>query len=237
MEYTKLQLIAPILRDADDKSPLNLAYLVPVSGHGLANQAEFLVTLHTAKDRPERLAFWKKAGDDRYLMAKVIQPIDPEDHFETPRVFSPKGQAPGEGLLCVDVPVDGYRSHADQVFAIDRGELLPVDIESPDKFYKSKLGPDEQVWFPAANSFSDDKLEFAFNVWNGDDPICCPTGGQVTGTYKFVLNRPYPGGVALGFAPIAGGILRSNPFPTTEPTKWKLVVDTVQRGAGTVGRR
>jgi hypothetical protein len=225
--YTKQQLIAPILGYGDDKSPLTLAYLFPISRGGLANQAEFLVTLHTGKDQPEHLVFWKNVGDDQYLIAKVIQPNDPEEHFETPMVFFPKGQVPGEGVLCVDVPIDGYRSHADQVFAIDRGELLSVDIGSPDKFYKSKLGPGEQVWYPATNSFSDDKLGFAFNVWNGDDPICCPTGGQVTGTYKFIENRAFSGGVA--FSPITGGILQRIPLPMTVPTKWKIVVDTAQR--------
>jgi hypothetical protein len=29
-------------------------------------------------------------------------------------------------------------------------------------------------------------LEFAFSIWNANDPECCPTGGQVVGTYKII---------------------------------------------------
>jgi HEAT repeat protein len=235
--YRKQELIAMIPADADHKYPLTLAYLVPVYPRGgFAEQAEFLITLHTGKDRPERLVFWKKVGDDQYQQAKVIEPDDPdfaEKHFETPTVFFPKGQVPGEGVLCIDVPMDGYRSRTDQLFAIDRSELQPVEIESPPQWYKSKLGPQEQVWFLAANWFSNDKLEFAFNIWNADDAICCPTGGRVTGTYRLVKAFSLAGGapiLGLGpYSPSAPVIVRSRSTPTVTTATWKMVVDTAER--------
>ncbi len=232
--YSKDKLSATIPADADHKYPLTLAYLLPIYPRGgFAQQAEFLITLHSGKDRPERLVFWKKVGDDQYQQAKVIEPEGPdfaEVHFETPNVFFPKGQVPGlPGVLLVDVPMDGYRSHSDQVFALDGGELRPVEIESPDKWYKGKLGPRETVWYPARNSFGDDKLEFAFGIWNADDPIASPTAGQVTGTYRIVKETGGAAAPALGaYSPVTGETIISYP-PKTPTTTWKMVVDTAER--------
>ena len=230
--YSKQELSATIPADADHKYPLTLTYLFPISRSGSAQQAQLLITLHTGKERPERLVFWRKVGDDQYQQAKVIEPEDPdfvEEHFQTPVVFFPKGQVPGEGVLLVDVPIDGYRSHTDQVFAIDGDELCPVEIESPEKWYKNKLGPRETVWYPASNSFSEDKLGFAFLIWNADDPICCPTAGQVTGTYKFIKDTEADGAPAVLYAPATGEKIISNPPPLT--IKWKMIVDTAARAS------
>jgi hypothetical protein len=46
---------------------------------------------------------------------------------------------------------------------------------------KDKLGPREAVRHPGRNSFSNVAPEFAFSIWNANDPKCCPTGGQVVG--------------------------------------------------------
>ena len=51
---------------------------------------------------------------------------------------------------------------------------------------KDKLGLREAVRHPGQNSFSNGALEFAFSIWNANDPECCPTGGQVVGTYKII---------------------------------------------------
>jgi hypothetical protein len=240
--YGKQGLSAMIPADGDHKYPLTLAYLFPLYPRGgFAQQAKFLITLHTGKDRPERLVFWKKVGDDRYQKAKVIEPDDldfAEEHFETPIVFFPKRQVPGEGVQFVDVPIDAYRSHRDQVFAIDGDELRPVEIESPDKWYKDKLAPREEVWVPATNSFSDDQLEFAFDIWNSDDAICCPSAGQVTGTYKLAKETSLTGHqpiiatrLGLGIFPI-NGIKGVTAYGPNSVTTWKLVVDTAERGPG-----
>jgi hypothetical protein len=55
--YGKQEIIAAIPADADHKYPLTLAYLFPIYPiGGSAQQSEFLITRHTGKDRPERLA-------------------------------------------------------------------------------------------------------------------------------------------------------------------------------------
>jgi hypothetical protein len=234
--YTKQQIIAAISAGADHKYPLTLAYLFPIYLNGYsAQEAEFLVTLQTGKDRPERLVFWKKTGDDQYQRVKVIESDDPdfaEQHFETPITFIAKVRENGspfyELQLFVDVPLDGRRSHGDQVFALDygvEGDEQPVEIESPEKSYKVKLGPREAVRYPGRNSFSNGALEFAFSIWNANDPECCPTAGLVVGTYKIIKETGPP--PALGaLDPESGAIVRSKP-PTRAPTTtWKMVVDT-----------
>ncbi|MGC1398293.1 MAG: hypothetical protein WA827_07075 [Candidatus Binatus sp.] len=64
--------------------------------------------------------------------------------------------------------------------------MQPLEIESPEDWYKDQLGPSETVRRATRNFLSDGSLEFAFLVWNANDPECCPTAGEVTGTYKIV---------------------------------------------------
>jgi hypothetical protein len=235
--YNKQQIVAAIPADADHEYPLALAYLYPIYPiGGSAQQAVFLITLHSGKDRPERLVFWKKVGDDQYQRVKVIEPEDPdfaEDHFDAPITFTAKvrvydGQYDDTELF-VDVPMDGWRSHIDQVFAIDGEELHPVEIESPEKRYKDKLGSRESVRYPAGNSFSDGHLEWSFGIWNADDPMCCPTAGRAVGTYKIIKETPASGAALGGYVPGTGEIVRSEP-PTGAPAiRWKMVVDGANR--------
>ena len=43
-----------------------------------------------------------------------------------------------------------------------------------------------------ANSFSDDaQPAFAFTIWKKGDAHRCPTGGQVTGTYRIVREERF----------------------------------------------
>jgi hypothetical protein len=66
----------------------------------------------------------------------------------------------------------------------------PVETESPEDWYKNQLAASETVRHPGRNFFSDDGLEFEFQIWNSNDQDCCPTAGQVTGTYKIVRAQP-----------------------------------------------
>jgi len=50
--------------DANHKYPLKLALFAPISGYA--------VTLHTGKDRPERLVFWK-VDDDKYQKVVLME--------------------------------------------------------------------------------------------------------------------------------------------------------------------
>lgn len=178
-QYSKDQIIAQIPADANYKYPLTLALFAPISGYA--------VTLHTGKDRPERLVFWKVADDKYQKVVAMESNLDSEEHFQVPISFDSTIESPPPDSF-VDVPILGRRGVTDRVFHIDYDEdqLQPLEIESPEDWYKDQLGPSETVRRATRNFLSDGSLEFAFLVWNANDPECCPTAGDVTGTYKIV---------------------------------------------------
>jgi HEAT repeat protein len=182
-KFSEQQIIAPIHPDANHKYPLKLALFAPISGYA--------VTLHTRKDRPERLVFWKVA-DDKYQKV-VLMESDPHsgEHFQVPTSFGTIiGYPPPDSF--VDVATLGRGGVTDRVLRIDYDEdqLQTVEIESPEDWYKNKLAPSETVRHPGRDFFSDDGLEFEFQIWNSNDQDCCPTAGEVTGTYKIVRAQP-----------------------------------------------
>jgi hypothetical protein len=67
---------------------------------------------------------------------------EPHETFDPPRiVFVPKGQVPGLGVRFVDVPVNGEWSRSHYLFAVYDNKLWPVEIESPERWYRKKLRP------------------------------------------------------------------------------------------------
>jgi hypothetical protein len=183
--------------------PLTLAYIVPISKGAAA--AKLFVTVHAGKDRPDRLVFWKKAGKDQYQQDKVISSeedyVGLGDHFEAPFAFESAYQHIRDGStqqtgFFVDVPVTGWRTQEDNVFVIENDQLVPVQIDSP---YGGPAG---------GNDFHGGKLVFGENIYNRDDATCCPTGGEVSGTYKIVEDS------------------------RQTPAVWKIVVATTERTAG-----
>ncbi len=240
-KFTREQIIAPIPADANHKYPLKLALFAPISG--------YVVTLHTGKDRPERLAFWKVADDKYQKVALIESDPDSGEHFQVPTSFDATiGSPPPDSF--VDVAIVRRGGVTDRVLQIDYDEdkLQPVEIESPENWYKDKLAPSETVRHPGRNFFSDDGLEFEFQIWNSNDQDCCPTTGEVTGTYKIVRVQPSIAEAQVGFwsegrvgVAVAGTIkqtdkiqgeapraqsfvIEPNPVPT-----WKMVVDTAKR--------
>lgn len=120
------------------------------------------------------------------------------------------------------------------MFAIGNGAFIPVQIESPEEWYKSKLRPGESTWHSNGNSFCNDKLSFAFSIWAGEDPHASPSAGGVTGTYKIIREtkaQPVGGGMA-GLFPLSSAYT-----PYAAPSSgdghplaiWKMVVDTAAR--------
>jgi HEAT repeat protein len=215
--YSEQQISSPIPADADHKYPLRLSYLFPVYPYGSEKNPDFLITLYTGRERAERLVFWKKVGNDQYQQVDVNEPEDFEDqHFEKPTSFIATVHVPGEkdeSQMFVDVPITGWRSYFDQVFAVDHDGFHPVDIESAQDWYGPKLKPGEDVRRPAGNSFSEGKLEWGLSIWGGYDPECCPTAGDVVGTYKIIKETQSA---------------KTSSTPESETT-WKMVIDSGRR--------
>jgi HEAT repeat protein len=181
---TREEIIATIPADDEHEYPLRLDTLLPV------DSGRFLVTLHKGQDRGDRLAIWKTAGDDRYQRTQLMEAnVDVDESISPPELFNPKGQPNGENTRFLYL-VSGTRRFADEtVFAVDTyaHELRPVEIEPPEKAYASMLKPGEQ-WTPYnVNYFTDDQVpRFKVTLAKKTDPDCCPTAGQIVGTYKIV---------------------------------------------------
>jgi hypothetical protein len=196
--YSRKQIIAPIAPDSEYMYPLTFAFIVPIT-RGAAADARLFVTVHAGQDRPDRLVFWKKVGDDQYQQVKIMYSEEEDYHFERPFTFdsayqhiSDSGITQQSGFF-VDVPVTGWRMHEDNVFVVEGEQLSQVQIDSP---YGSPTGE---------NDFHGGKLEFGENVYNRDDPTCCPTGGTITGAYKIIEDV------------------------RQRPAAWKIVVATTKR--------
>ena len=182
--YTKEEIIATIPADDEHENPLRLEALLPL------DDGRFLVSLHKGQDRGDRLAIWKKAGDDRYQRTQLTEAnVDVDESISPPELFTPKGQPNSENTRFLYL-VSGTRRFADEtVLAVDTyaHELRPVEIESPEKAYASMLQPGEQWTSYNVNYFSDDQVpRFEPALAKKTDPDCCPTAGQIVGTYKIV---------------------------------------------------
>jgi len=198
--YTHKQIMAQIPADDEYMYPQTLHYIFPVT-KGPAADAKLFLTVHSGKDRPDRLAIWKKLGPDSYQQETEMHTDDIllDDHYERPFTFSAKydhvtdkSASQREGFF-FDVPISGWRRQDDNIFVVDGYEAIPVELDS---HYPDWLG---------GNFFRGGKLEFSENVYDKYDPTCCPTGGEITGTYKIVEDT------------------------TKTPSLWKIVVATTTR--------
>ncbi len=251
MPRTREQIAASIPPDADNKYPLTIEYLFPIDEQIAADDPTYLISLHRGRERSDRLVFWKNAGADKYVAVKTMESpeMDLDGRFLPPKVFRAKVLVVGEGRSFtqgrqfVDVPQVGCNTRCvvDNVFAIQGDDFIPVQIESPEQWYKPKLKPDESTWNSNGNSFTDHDLSFAFSIWAGEDAHASPTAGEVTGTYKVIRETMLPG-VNFGARMIGGGaagLLPSAPAAAVHPgvaasdgkpaVIWKMVVDTAQR--------
>jgi HEAT repeat protein len=218
--HSKAEILASIPPDNNHQYPTELKYSVPIGPtRNSTTDAEFLATVHAANEGVDRLALWKKTGDDKYQRL-FLQETSSENHFEKPEVFSSKVLVTGQGkdhyetALFLNLPLhrtwgDG-EGIDDNVFVLDHDQLRPVAIA--DAVTDSKqLHGDEIVWNGAlGNDFKDNDLEFGFPIFRS---VChaCVTPFEVDGTYKVVKVMHYDGQKKDWVA------------------NWKMVVDTAKR--------
>jgi hypothetical protein len=219
--YSRDEIFANIPPDDDHEYPMRRFYLLSFNrSPDRYLQAEFLAAIYRGEDRPDRLIFWKMVDNDKYRRLQVIgAQTDMNESFYPPVVFFPEGQVPGEGVQFLDVPTDRWRGHGDYLFAIDGEQLRPVEVESPEQWYRDKLRPGEEIIRSEENSFSNHALDFRFYVEAGRKTE------QVVGRYKVVkeVGRANSAGSGVpfgGFFP--KGIRTASGMSTTT---WKLMVD------------
>jgi hypothetical protein len=191
--YTKTQIVADIPSDNDHKHPMSLVYpLFSIrDDDSKSEDSPFLVAVYAGKERPQRVVFWKKTVSHHYVQEQLLEGGSDDDSYQQPFTFTSDGQ------LFIDVPVEGWRYTDDNVFAVEAGGLCSAKVEDASDWCDKKglFGPG-QYTSPRyiGNSFSNEKLEFSFAVLNPDDPMCCPSAGEIDGTYKavseYVPNDP-----------------------------------------------
>lgn len=222
--YSRAEIFADIPPGNEHEYPLHLVSLLSFDRFLNRSHVEFLATIYRGIDRPDRFDVWKSVDGERYQRLQIFDAgieLQPSDKFDPPRIFFLKGQVPGlPGVQILDVGMSLWRGHTDFLFAIEEDKLSPVEIESPERWYRSKLRPGEEIEGPAENSFSDTGLEFQFYIRSGRGTE------KVVGTYKLIKDTEVHGGTGL-FFPATGEKVISVPTPPTN--KWKIVVDTAQR--------
>jgi HEAT repeat protein len=224
--YSAEELIATIPADADHKYPLRLEYLLAIPSDS-SDSGDFFVTVHQGKERPSRLAFWAPVGEDKYQRSQVImaeESGDSDDGFGPPTIFETEvwlanwDRGYYERSSFVHIPELSKERYGggDLVFAVDTdtNQFFPVEIQPADEWYQKRLRPGEVI-YESSNSFAEDRLQSDFGIWNKNDPMCCPTAGEVTGSYK-VIKRT---GI---------GEFSYSDKPPPKPT-WKMIVDTAKR--------
>ncbi len=126
-----------------------------------------------------------------------------------------RGPEHHETALFVDLPLHRYWGDGDgvdnNVFALDHGELQPVQIESADSWYAKQLRPGEWTWNSLGNTFADNNLQFGFRIWEKDQCHACAGGADVNGTYK-VVKQMYYDASTKDWVP-----------------SWKMIIDTAER--------
>lgn len=192
------EVLAAIPPENGQRNPLQLVHKIDVAG---PNGAALLVTVHRiphrAEARRDRLAIWLKVGT-RYRLLKMMESdLDPNepavlaDRFAQPDGF----RYQGEHFIHVMLINAGTQNcHEDTILWIAPDFTLhPVEfVPAPSRYKELRQG--EDVRKCEADTFADDEMTFRFGIWNEHDGNCCPTGGEVVGSYKLVGTKRFDSG-------------------------------------------
>ncbi|MFI5248154.1 MAG: HEAT repeat domain-containing protein, partial [Nitrospirales bacterium] len=178
--WAKGEMVASLPADDEFKYPAELVYGGTFPGW---NMEEFFVTLHRGMDRPDRLVIWKRSAN-KYQQLEVMTSEAHSSHFDETVRFMYDNQL----FIVVPLIYSGTgRFHKDHVFCVlPRGTLKPVPFQEAPQGFRDLLKPGETINKDATNTYSNNQMTFQFSIWNKNDPNCCPTAGEVTGTYKML---------------------------------------------------
>jgi hypothetical protein len=181
----KAEIVAMRPPDADHEYALELDSLVPIEHSSL------LVSTHRGPGRGDELTIWAKvAGGYRRLETFVV---------DEPTLGSYAPVAPfrygGQLFLLVSFVASGTaHAHDDTVLVVEEyagglPTLARVQIESPVDRFRVRLAPDESVQDGVGRVLADERLEWTFGIWKSGDPHCCPTAGQMHGTFAVCRDQ------------------------------------------------
>ena len=180
---TKQEALAEIPASWEKQAPLQLQIEITEL---LGNQHELLITVHGGEDfgRPSVASIYLHAGN-KY---KLLNKINSSGYFERPNFFRvvPEGATNKEHFIhLTETEYGTSHDNTEHVFyVLPSGEIRPVKFISATESFIAQLNPNEGIWKGELNKFSDEGLFFNFSIWNKGDRNCCPTGAEVSGSYK-----------------------------------------------------
>ncbi len=186
---------------SDERSwPWQLVY---ASTEGTWNENTLFITVHR-RGEVYTAAIYLKTGDDYKLLKRLT--TEGLSCFLKPNLiwFTPKGEDQEqhkEQLIQITELFYGTgclkEEHVFTTSSTGGQDLKLNDVEfisAADSFQKN-LAKGEGVWKGVNSVLTEDKLAFDFFIWKDSDANCCPTAGEVVGTYK--LERKADGGLRI----------------------------------------
>lgn len=188
-EFSKDETVGSI--SGDSLYPGELQYAVT----DWLSQTKVFVAIHGGSEGSlSRAAIYKENFQDGNRGYQLLKRLDGGEtsYFEPPRLIKRATQGPAEMIHIRQVGWGTAHITWDFLFVTGRdGGLKQLEIEDPILAFKRKYGlmKGQGVWKGVQNDFSLDEFIFGFHIWNPGDANCCPTGGQVTGTYRINGDR------------------------------------------------
>jgi HEAT repeat protein len=205
--FSLQEALSTIPPDADNYNPLVLDKAIPYKDKG---DTVFLFAIHKDRDRPDELNIWKKEDSGyRLLETFLTDEGDYHGHFDDPIFF----RLEGDRFIYIQNNSSGNGGYHDDsiYFVTDRQDLQHVDFNPSFSECKSLLHDGEVILNGVVNDIEDDKLSFSFGIWEKEDAHCCPSGGEIDGTYKLEKNTiidPWTKKRRISYKIVIGGFER-----------------------------
>jgi hypothetical protein len=171
--HTEAEVLSPIPPDPDHKFALKVTQRFETKA---PDGTTLLTVLHKGEQRDDLLRVWNLRASGYYLLKEKIP-------GETGHLSTGSFRYGGNVYLHVRTLWGGNGGyHDDELFRVESGLLTELRVP---KSLPVKLSADEST-YGLLQWFEDDNLRFQFDIWKAGDPHCCPSAGQVKGTYVIV---------------------------------------------------
>lgn len=173
------QLAAAIPPTEEYHSPLKLAAKTGIPAPG---GKKLIATLHTGDERPDQVRFFRLTAKG-WILLRRLEGLSPgAGGFAAPKPF----QQQGHFFVYVALHISGTGAmHEDTIFWIAPDLTLhEVKFTRAPEALGGTLASGEGVWKGESNTFDGDSMSFHFAIWKKTDGNCCPSAGEVVGSYR-----------------------------------------------------
>ncbi|MBL8174360.1 MAG: HEAT repeat domain-containing protein [Bryobacterales bacterium] len=149
---------------------------------GAEGGRRLMATLHVGEERPSELRFYRLESKGWKMLRRMESLVDGEGSYDKPALFTVRGQQ----FVYVSMRISGTGAfHEDTIFWVTpQAEMEEVEFEPAPVAVSKKLAKGEGVWKGEVNTFEGTVMGFRLWIWKEGDGNCCPSGGEVTGSYQ-----------------------------------------------------